>query len=301
MKLYAVALLVTLAQFANAQHKKQKNTTIIPFKLTTYNNIVIQAIINHTDTVNLMFHTAANAVTLTEEAVMKLKTVHFKGSDSVKSWGGADNISRYSESNTLQIGGLTWEKVPIWENKNSGQFTDGKFGLDLFKNKVIAIDFEKNVIQLYATLPSYIKQYQKLPLTFKDEMMFVEASCVIDQNTYQNKYLIHSGYAGAILFDDQFVAEHKIDGKLKIVDEKQLKDSFGNVLKTKKAILPTFLIGKIKLDDVPASFFTGALGRQKISIIGGDLLKRYQIIINAERTNIYLKPNKLAKSSYSNV
>jgi hypothetical protein len=35
------------------------------------------------------------------------------------------------------------------------------------------------------------------------------------------------------LFDDKFVIESKIGEQIRIIDEKELKDSHGNVLKTK--------------------------------------------------------------------
>jgi hypothetical protein len=85
------------------------------------------------------------------------------------------------------------------------------------------------------------------------------------------------------------------------VGEKELKDSYGNIIKTQKAILPAFKIGNTTLSHVPVGFFAGAIGRQKMSIIGGDILKRFNIIIDAQREYIYLKPNSLKKSGYTNV
>ncbi len=113
--------------------------------------------------------------------------------------------------------------------------------------------------------------------------------------------LIHSGYSGSILLDDQFVADNKLGEKLKVIDEKELKDSFGHILKTEKAIMPGFVIGKEKLSNVPVGFFQGAIGRQKMSIMGGDLLKRFNIIIDADRQYIYLKANHLKGSDHLNV
>lgn len=60
--------------------------------------------------------------------------------------------------------------------------------------------------------------------------------------------------------------------KLKIIGEKELKDSYGNIIKTQKAILPAFKIGHTTRSLVPVGFFAGAIGRQKMSIIGGDIL-----------------------------
>jgi hypothetical protein len=112
--------------------------------------------------------------------------------------------------------------------------------------------------------------------------------------------LIHSGYAGAVLFDDAFAAENGLTKKLQVIGEKDLKDSYGHTLKTKKAILPVLKIGNDTLQNVPAGFFEGAIGRQKVSVIGGDVLKRFNIIIDAQREYIYLKANELKNSSYTN-
>lgn len=293
-KLYTLVLATFLCQIVLGQKKY-----VIPFQLTEYNNLSIQAVLNKTDTVHLMFHTAASSMTLTEEAVQKLTSVRFEGADTVKSWGGGGNSSRFSKSNILQIGALTWDSVAIWENKYSGQHTDGKFGTDLFKNKVVEIDFEKKIIVLYSELPSKVRKYDKLRLTVQDELMFIEAGCEVGDSTLKNKFLIHSGYAGAVLLDDNFVAQHKMDERLKTIDEKELKDSFGHILKTKKAILPALTIGNEKLSDVPAGYFPGSMGRQKMSMLGGDILKRFNIVIDAQKGYVYLKGNHLKKEKYS--
>lgn len=296
----AILFLLCTDQLLAQSASKSKNS-IIPFILTPHNNLSIKAILNEKDTVDLMFHLAASAVTLTEEALKKIKSVSFDRTDSVSSWGGAGNTSRHSKSNDLRIGEITWKSLPIWENKNSGPATDGKFGLDLFKDKVVMIDFEKKELTLSQELPKNTKDYHKASVNYEDDMMFIEAASEIGNKVFKNRFLIHSGYAGTILFDDLFSSTNKLSEQLKTISEKQLKDSYGNVLKTKKAILPRFSIGSLKLEDIPVGFFDGAIGRQKMSILGGDVLKRFNIIIDANRQFIYLKPNKLIKTPYLDV
>lgn len=290
---------IVTAPFAMAQQKTMpEDSYSIPFKLTADNNMVISAVLNTKDTLNLMLHTAASDFTLTLAATAKIQSLNFSRTDSIKSWGGGNNTARYSANNTINIAGHHWNDIKIWENINSGPGTDGKFGLDLFGKKVIEIDFDQQLVIVHDRLPKKVKNYEKLKLYTQDDMMFVEGSCLIGKKTFTNKFLIHSGYAGAILFDDQFAADTKIDSSLKIVGEKSLKDSYGNLLKTKKAILPSFSVAKIAFKEIPAGFFTGAIGRQKMSIIGGDLLKRFNLIINAERDEIYLKANLKSKTAY---
>ena len=294
-QLVLVLLFVSASQTLFGQQINTVNSYSIPFQLTNYNNLAVKAVLNRQDTVNLMFHTAANAVTLTEEALKTVKSLTFAGADSVKSWGGSGNTSRFSKSNLLQIGEQTWPNTPIWENLNSGPQTDGKFGIDLFEGKVLELDFDANRLTIHTNLPQAISQYEKLKLVFDNDMLFLEAYCKVGDQALKNRFLIHSGYSGAVLLDDQFVGEHKLVETLKVISEKELKDSFGNVIKTQKAILPALTIGNQTLTDVPVGFFKGALGRQKMSILGGDVLKRFNIIIDAKREYVYLKPSKQLK------
>ncbi len=294
--------LTILTQSTLAQELKSNmsdRTYTIPFQLTDYNNISIKAILNEKDTVQLMFHTAANGITLTETSIQKIKSLQFEGNiDGIKSWGGQENSSRISNNNSLQIGKIKWTNLEIAENKNTGQYTDGKFGIDFFKDRVIAIDFDKSIITLAKKLPSKAKSYEKLKLVVEHDNLFLVANCLINGVSYQNKFLVHSGYAGAILFDDQFTAANKLGEQLKIVSEKSLKDSFGNVLKTKNAILPLLKIGNLQLSDVPVGFFEGAIGRQKMSMMGGEVLKRFNLIIDQQNGYVYLKRNNLTATAY---
>lgn len=280
-----------------AKKNKNEKKIIFDFTLTDYNNISVPAILNGTDTVKLMFHTAANAVTLTSEASKKLKSIQYSTqTDSIKSWGNQANAGRLSENNSVSIGGLHWEKVSIWENSNSGHYTDGKFGIDLFKDQILEINFDKSEITIHTTLPKKIKHFEKLPLKITNDLMFVEANCLVGDSNFTNQFLIHSGYSGALLLDDVFAQQHQLSKLLPITGEQQLKDSYGNTVKTLQAILPSFKFGKSRLQNLPVGFFEGNIGRQKMSILGGDIIKRFNWIFDLKLSILYMQPNKHFKT-----
>ncbi|MDW7694313.1 aspartyl protease family protein [Flammeovirgaceae bacterium SG7u.111] len=294
-------LLVGILLYSCQKPKIQEDNggTTIPFVLTEHNNLSIEAILNKSDTVDLMFHTAASSMTLTKKATKRLN-ITWDHTDEVNSWGG-NATSRYSKNNKLDIGNLQWDSIPIWENENSGPATDGKFGPDLFEGNAIEINFDKSEITIHQTLPEQAKDYLKTSLIFENEFMFIEGVSSIESDSYLNRFLIHSGYGGTILFDDKFTAESKISERIEIKAEKELKDSYGNILKSKKGKLPKFSIGTVDFKNIPVGFFEGSIGRQQVSVLGGDLLKRFNIIIDPKREYIYLKPNQLMKLEYSEI
>jgi hypothetical protein len=274
------------------QAQPAKRTISIPFTLNDANNIVVQAVINQVDKVELMLHTAVNSVSVTTAAAERIKSVKFDKSEIVKSWGG-EQSARYSEGNTLQIGELSFEDLLITEGELSGPGTDGKFGLNLFAGKIVEIDFDERIIKLHASLPKLDADYERLTFEVENGSLFIEGKLTVGDTTIHNKFLVHSGYGGTILLDDKLVSDNPQLRELAIISESELKDSYGNVLKTKKVKLPALDLGGTSFADLPIGFFEGSIGRQKMSVIGGDILKRFNLVIDAENNHIYLKPNKL--------
>lgn len=264
----------------------------IPFTLSTHNNIVVRAVLNEKDTLNLMFHTAANDVTLTEDAVRKSKSITFNGKSSVEAWGGKAE-SRYSTGNQVQIGPHKRGNINLWEDKNSGQDTDGKFGFDFFPKRIVEIDFDHRRMALHKTLPSDMKQYERLKLENQNGNLLVQGSCLMGGKTYTNTFLLHSGYSGGILLDDAFAANVGIADKIKITEESSLKDSFGNTIKVKKGILPVFALGRSKVSDVPVGFFAGAIGAQKMSVLGCEILTKFNLIFDIAHKYLYIAPRHI--------
>lgn len=264
----------------------------IPFTLTEFNNISIRAILNQTDTVGLMFHTAVGGVSLIKSSIKNLKSLQLDQDETITTWGGKVS-TQSSNNNSLQIGNFHWDSLSITASEHSGRLTDGKFGPHLFKGKIIELDFDKSILLLHTTLPQIGEEYQKRTLIFNRGFMFLEGNLNIGNDSYSNNFLIHSGFGGTMLLDDEFVKKYKIGSKLEIISESELKDSYGNILKTQKAILPSLDFGHTKFTDVRIGFFEGAIARQKMSVLGGELLKRFNMIIDIQNEHIYLKPNSL--------
>ncbi|MEO0337858.1 MAG: hypothetical protein AAF242_01460 [Bacteroidota bacterium] len=286
---------IVVAQ-STASNAKVFSSDSIPFKVTSHNNLVIKAILNQEDTLNLMFHTAASGVTLIEEASKRINTVKWQEGDKVQSWGGAQD-ARVSPLNTLQIGQFSWDSVTIWENAYSGPETDGKFGPHLFEGWIMELNFDLGLLVLHQELPD-MAAYEKVPLILENGFLFMKGVSTLEGQDFPNQFLIHSGYGGTLLYDDGFVEESQIGKRIPITDQKELKDSYGNVIKTLKGALPKLSLGALEFSDLPVGFFEGSIGRQKMSVLGGDLLKRMNLIFDVEKEALYLKPSKWKGSGF---
>lgn len=272
----------------------------IPFRLTSYNNMVVKAVLNQADTLDMMFHTAASSVTVTTAVVPELKNFKLTEIDSAESWGGSYTIES-SLNNQLQIGNLKWDNLRIWQNEKSGQETQGKFGINFFTDRILEINFDHHYLLIHQELPAQSKQYAAMKLIEENDFFFLEGQSKVDGNWLSNRFLIHSGFGGALLYDDAFTKGNKLDAHLEIISESELKDSAGNVLKTQKAVLPAFQFEDQVIKEVPVSFFTGSINRQQMSVLGGDLLKRYNWIFDFKNEIVYLKSNTLSDLPFKDV
>jgi len=277
-----------------SSHDSLSAESVIPFVLTEANNLSVPATIDRQHAVNLMFHTAVSSLSLTKEATTRLSGLKLDKTETVSSWGGKTK-ARYGENHSIQMGGRNWDAVTIGESDYSGPATDGKFGPNLFAGKIVAIDFDTNTIKLHDQLPKLDAGFQKLKLTVKDDLMFVEGALQIGDKQYKNQFLIHSGFGGTLLLDDAFVSTHQLTEKLPTLSETALKDSFGNVIKTKNVLVPAVSFGEARLEGVSVGLFDASLGRQKVSVLGGNLLKRFNIVVDIldiKDAHIYLKSNQ---------
>ena len=272
------------------------STVRIPFTLTDANNISIRAVLNDKEPVQLMFHTAVDSISLTKDAVGKLKTLKVDQSIDIESWGGRA-AAGVSTGNRLQIAELAWKDQTIFVDELSGPETDGKFGPHLFAGKVIEINFDNRELVVHPSLPEFVSAeastYRRLDFSLDHGSIFVAGELSVGDQRLGNQFMLHTGFGGTVLLDDEFVQKHKLVDRLKSISERELKDAFGNVLKTKKVQLGTLDFGGIQFENVTAEIFAGALGKQKVSVIGGGLIKRFNLVIDSQNKHLYLQPNKL--------
>jgi hypothetical protein len=171
--LIAVFVAAGVAYFSKSNIDQPSKLIQIPFTLTEHNNICIEAELNDKHTLALMFHTGNSNVCLTQEATEKIVDLVFDEEVDVKSWGGASS-TRYSSGNVLKVGDYPAKTIMLFEDKLSGQGTDGKFGPDLFEDKIIEIDFDQEIISLHASLPDHASTFQKFECRKHRNSIFIE-------------------------------------------------------------------------------------------------------------------------------
>ncbi len=270
----------------------------IPFQLTKYNNILVPVIINQKDTVQLMLHTGSDYISIIDDSYKKMKSISISDTlNNVTSWAGYSDM-KMSQNNVIKFGDVEFSKIPIFIDKQSGHESDGKIGLKFFEGKYFEINFDKNKLYVYDKAPTKLKKYTKLNSRYSQETLYVKAFPFIDKKPIETELMIHTGFSGALMISDDFAKEYKLLEKFEIIGESKLSDAAGNVILSKKSILPDFELANQTFKNVPMSFFDSTIKIQHKNIMGGDLIKRFNLILNPEKDILYVKKSKYYKDEY---
>jgi hypothetical protein len=291
---YMRYLFILLVLFPNYVFSQSKTDTIA-FKLNKQNNICIKARIDDSDTLLLMFHTSASDITLTREAIKNKIQIKLENTDQIQTWGGMAQ-SENSEHHSFYINNLEWSDLTVFSDDNSGIGTDGKFGVDIFKGKIVALNYDNLQMIVSDKLPKKLRGYSKSNLYFEKGSMFIDGKIKSRKSTYTDKFMFHSGYGRSILLDPKIAEKYNMN-ELKTIEESELRDSFNNVFKIETKEIPEVTVGGLKIKNVPLSIAARS-SDIPMRVFGNDLLKRFNVIFDFQKNEIYLKPNHLRKVPY---
>lgn len=272
----------------------------IPFTLNESNNILVEAVLNDSDTLEFMFHTGVNSISLTPEVSERISRNKLVKETDSRSWTDTKSVV-YITNNVVQIGGQKMDSLTVWLDLLSGPDSQGKFGPNFFENKRVEINFNKGVIVLHDDLASIqsLTEYKEIPYhKTEHNSMYAVSALFLNDKYVAHEFLIHSGYGGTLILDSQFKKSNPSLSNLTILDTKELKDSFGNSIFTKKVTLDSFTSFGQEFKDFPISYFDSDLDIQKTSVLGCELLRRFNLIIDQANSTLYVRPNKYFNDSF---
>jgi len=297
-RMFAVAWLVATGAGACATGDRAATPTRIPFTLTQFDNIAVRGTLNGSESLDLLFHTGVDSVSLTRDAIARLARFDAKETVSVQSWGGTQE-ARHSTGNTLQIGDVVCRGLAITEDQNSGPGTDGKFGPSLFAGKIVEVDYDARQLVLHDTLPALDERWMPLVANVRDGGTYVDAEVVVGDRALTTTFLLHTGYHGTGLLDEEFVRANGLGDVLATIRENELHDSYGNVVKTREVRVPTLRLGPLAMKDVPVGVFEGKLGSGRTSVLGCAVLKRCNLVLDVANGRVWATPSRFANAPFA--
>ncbi|WP_160715963.1 hypothetical protein [Chitinophaga solisilvae] len=253
----------------------------IPFELTAWNNIKIKAVINGKDTIYLKFDSGATGLLLTNDILQrKIQTPDIL-------------------HNRLQIGNLSWDSLHVYEVVLSGQGTDGRFGWDLFDGKIVEIDYDRHIFVVHSRMPAIGKGYTKLPIEYTHYSICVQGTLEVQRKKYTSRFLFDNGYQRTIMLDTTIMREQQYPQDLEIIRKVVMKNGQGEEIPVITVNNEKLMLGALPLYNIPVQLMaTANPARFKTHILGNEVLKRFNTLLDFQHHVIYLKPNSLQDLPY---
>lgn len=286
MKQNILIAFILLSTSVFAQKLELSDT--ISLTINQHNTIFIKAVFNEKDTLNLNFDTGTTELVLINDILKnKLKST----------------TELYSKFYNLKIGKTTY-KTKVYDAELAGHGTDGRFGWDFFKDKIVELNYDTNVMIIHSELPKYVNldsTFALLKMEFWQDLFLISSE--IKQNGVTNKdlFLFDSGYQRTAMLDNDLLKQGKFPTeKMEIVNKVILKGAQGNEIPVITSNLKVLKIGKYKLKNVPVQQLTTSkpLKNKNIHILGNEVLKRFNLFLDFKKNIVYLKPNHLFNDKY---
>lgn len=187
-----------------------------------------------------------------------------------------------------------------------GVSVNGIVGSAAFKNYLVEIDYAKKVVNFYKPNSKFHKtiekKYTKVPIIIEKGKPYVNSTVRVNTTDVLVKLLIDTGNSDAVwLFD-------KLSDKLELPEkyfEDYLGQSISGAVVGKRARISEFSIAGYKFDS-PVVAYPDSISSKIISLrsgrlgsLGGEILKRFSVVFDYSNGQLFLKKNKLFKSSFT--
>jgi len=258
----------------------------IPFIMRD-NRIYVTGKINESENLLFQFDLGAGGIGMAfinHKSVKRVKLTF----DKTTMLGNSDGVNqaRLSSGNTLRIGNSEWKDVEIVETKNMNRYEDAIFGNGFFLGKYVEINYNRRMLVIHDTMPAIDKNYKKYAIRFNQSVCpEVEATFELEGMNYNGWFIFDTGMTGSGIVNNIFLTKHDIYKKF-----------------SKIMVLGKRAIAKIPRIHFADHIFSDGLivlernskafnGSYNGGVLGNQLLKKFNVILDNQEGFIYLKPN----------
>ncbi|MDF2514955.1 MAG: hypothetical protein K0R59_251 [Sphingobacterium sp.] len=259
----------------------------IPFFMKN-SRLYFKGSLNGYKNLTIMFDLGAGITCLSKQSPAKA-AVKFDGHISVQNTDGTNNEPSAS-INSLEIGGLRWDKVPLVQIRNLADGEDMIIGNSLFRDKIIEVDYEKKIMILSDQIINDLQGYQVHDVDYFQHRPRFEVNIKVGEQDYPFHFLFDTGRDGSMLIGDDFTNRYGLWNKYHSLF------SFG---RKKIIVIPELKIGNQVFKNIVTNANNPDYPNIKQSLLGNKILNQFNFILDNRSGKIYLKANKYQNDNYS--
>ncbi len=283
-----------------------KLLTRFPFAQLNGGIVVLKAKVdNCVDSLNFVLDTGSGGISLDSVTVQELGIPIKKSGRTIRGIAGLKLVD-FAYDHTLHLKGLDVQHLDFHINDYEllssvyGVRIDGVIGYSFLRRYIVKINYDEMMIEVYS--PGVLKyprggfmmhpDFSNLPLY---------PASLNDGRTVVNRFIFDTGAGLCFLLSKDFVEDSSIMKKGRQVYTTQAEGLGGKKVMT-LTVIKEVKIGPYKFKQVPVHIFDDEFNVTSYPILGGiignDLLRRFNLILNYPEQRIYLKPNSHAYENF---
>jgi len=270
-------------EYSKPYNKAASIPDTIPFVLGPNNAIHIDGRINNSDILDLIFDTGASVGVLSDEGRDKNATLN------------------NNNKNKFEFSDIVIENSPaIFVDYNGSLKADGVIGYNAFEDKIVEINYDKSIMVIHDSIRNVSPPYSENDMKWRGSTLYIECALIIGNKKFQELLIFDTGSKWALSMKKEFATKNQLYDVMPRVGTRRAKGVDGKTIKSNTYTLPHLQIGKHSLKNVPIDLElpSGAAGLNT-NILGNDVLKRFNIILDYKQGRIYLQPNSLIHAEYN--
>jgi len=285
---------------ASAQETPVQPLTRIPFLSLTGGVMIVTAQMPpFPDTLQFIFDTGSSGISLDSSTAAYLGLQPVYSGYAIRGVGGIRKVP-FVNGRSLQLGSIRADSLDFHVNDYSvltsvyGVRIDGIIGYSLLSRYVIRIDQELQQMDWFAAgVNVYPRRGYRMKLEI--DKLPSHAAYVQDVRGEQSRFLIDLGAGLNLLFSRRYVQS---SGLLDNTRKRWIKsgEGIGGRIEMELTTMRQLRIGPYRFRQVPINIFDDDFNvtnyPEWAGLIGNDLLRRFQVILNYPAKEMHLLPNR---------
>jgi hypothetical protein len=283
-----------------------KLITSFPFHLLTGGIITIKVQLEkHPDTLNFILDTGSGGISLDSATVEALKVQTELSDRTIRGIAGIRRV-RFAYNRSLKLPGLTVDSLNFHVNDYEiltsayGEKVDGIIGYSFLSRYIVMVNYDSLRIFVYS---KGRMKYPRGGFLIKPSLINIPVFNVNikDEKELTPRFYFDTGAGMCLLLSSDFVSDSIfIDPKRKFYTTQA--EGLGGKAPMRQGVIKQVRIGPYKFRKVPTYIFDDEYNVTSYPYLGGlignDLLRRFNLIMNYERRDLYLIPNSHFKDPF---
>ena len=253
---------------------------------------------NFPDTMNFILDTGSGGISLDSTTASELKLTPTPSDKTIRGIAGIRLVS-FVNNEKLKLGTLTIDSLDFHINNYDiltavyGEHIDGIIGYSVLRRFIFKIDYDSSRIDIYS---KGTFKYPKGGYMFRPLIatLPIQTARVKDEKTIQTRFLYDIGAGLCMMLSEDFIQDSMLLNKKRKLYYKEA-EGLGGKIDMQMTVIKELKLGPYRFRNVPVYIFKDEFNVTSYpflgGIIGNDILRRFNCILNYDKRDFYLTPN----------